>query len=295
MLWVAGAIQRGDPTSEAKPKRKRKLRKRRKQQQCAGADNCATPENPCKAATCRRHTCRVRNRPNGASCGGESLCRDGACEVPCDGVCAGDRICRDEACVCPESGECAITSAQLDGWSISDAEKVSFVAGPGAPPLGTGSVRLSTVDNSGSAIGIDRYEGERIAEIVALQFATYVENGSGAEAGAPTLELHVLFNDGVAFTTLVLDPANTANDLVLPDVWQPWDALSADARWTVEDIPGCDEGCLMPWAEVLAAFPNATIVGPVSIRSGIGASDATGHLDALRINDLTYNFEPDAP
>jgi hypothetical protein len=298
VLGFASVITRGDLTSEAKPKRKKKQRrKRRKSRQCSGADDCLAPENPCLVAICRRHSCRVRDRPSGTPCGDYRECRDGACVVPCGGLCTGGRVCQDDACVCPEAGECEISPTALDGWSIHDEERVSFVDGPGEPPLGTGSVRLSTIDDLGSAIGNDLFDGLPIAEISALSFATYVEDGAGGVDGVPSLEFEILFGEGIELdsATLVFEPESTVNLPVVPDDWQTWDAVGDDARWTVEDGPGCDETCLMSWDEVLAAFPGASIVGLLVVRSGSGASDAVGHLDALNVNGLIYNFEPDVP
>ncbi len=298
VLGSASAIARGDLTSEAKPKRKRKQRRKgRKRRQCSGADDCLAPENPCETAICRRHRCRVRNRLDGTGCGDERECRDGACVVPCGGVCAGGRICQDDSCVCPETGECEISPAQRDGWSIHDEERVSFVDGPGEPPLGTGSVRLSTIDDLGSAIDNDLFDGLPIAEISALSFATYVEDGAGGADGVPSVEFEILFGEGIELdtATLVFEPKNTVDAPVVPDDWQTWDAVGDDARWAVEDGPGCDETCLMSWSDVLAAFPGARILGLLVVRSGSGASDAAGHRDALNVNGLIYNFELDAP
>ena len=298
-LGFAGAILRGDRTSKAKPKRRETpRRKTRRKRQCSSADDCSTPEDACKTVICRRHRCRVRNSPDGTPCGDERVCRDGTCDVPCDVACTGGRICRDDACVCPESGICEISPAQLtelDGWSISADGEVSFVEGPGEPPLGTGSARLATLDDQGSAIGNDLFDGVPIATISTLGFATYVANEHGFDAadGVPSLDLHILLGGGMDDATLVFEPAIAAHTPVLADVWQTWDALQADARWTVEGGPDCGDGCLMSWGDVLAAFPEARIVGPLVIRSGKGGSGAAGHLDALRINDLTYNFEPD--
>jgi hypothetical protein len=293
VIGFASAIPHGDLTSEAKPKRKRK--KRRMTRQCSGADDCPAPDNPCETAICRRRRCRVRNKLVGTPCGEDRECRDGVCEIPCDGLCTGGRICRNDACVCPESGVCEISPTALDGWSIPDDERVSFVDGPGEPPLGSGSVRLSTIEDLGSAIGNILFDGVSLATISALGFATYVEDGAGAQDGVPSLEFHILLGGDTDEATLEFEPENTVNASVQPKVWQAWDALSADARWTVDGGPDCEDGCvLMSWDEVLAALPGANIVGPIVIKSGHGASDATGYVDAVRINDLTYDFEPDA-
>lgn len=292
-LGLAGATRRGDLMSEAKPKRKRK--KRRKTRQCSGADDCLAPESPCETVICKRHRCRVRTRLDGTPCGEDRECRDGVCEIPCDGLCTGGRVCRHDVCVCPDSGECVIAPSLLDGWSIPDDERVSFVEGPGEPPEGSGSVRLSTIDDLGSAMGNDLFDGVSLAEISALGFATYVEDGSGGVDGVPSLEFHILLSGGTDEATLEFEPENTMNASVQPDVWQTWETRSADARWTVDGGPDCEDGCvLMSWDEVLAALPGASIIGPVVIKSGHGASDATGHVDAVRINGLTYDFELDA-
>ena len=293
---VAGGMLRGEWTSEAMPNRKKK-RKLRKKWQCSGDDDCTTPENPCETVVCKKHRCRIRNRPDRTPCGEERECRDGECEVPCDGLCTGGRICVDEECVCPESGVCVISPAQLDGWSIHIDNQVAFVEGPGTPLQGTGSVRLSTVDNHGSAIANDLFDGVPLADIGTLSFATFVTDGDAdpATAGVPSLEIHVLLSGGFDSATLIFAPENVVNPPILPDVWQAWEALGADARWLVEGGPDCEDGCVMSWTDVVAAFPGASIVGGLVIRSGSGATDAVGHLDALTINDLTYDFEPDVP
>jgi hypothetical protein len=298
-VGVVGAILRGDLTSDAKPKRKQKRtkRKRWKKRQCSGTEDCTVPENPCETVVCKRHRCQIRNRPDGTPCGEERECRDGVCEVPCGGLCTGGRVCVDEECVCPERGVCVISPSWLDSWSLHTDEQVAFVEGPGTPPQGTGSVRLSTVDNHGSAFANDLFDSVPLAEISALNFATFVVDGDAepAPAGVPSLEIHVLLSGGFDSATLVFAPENVVNTPILPDVWQAWEALGADARWLVEGGPDCEDGCVMSWTEVVAAFPGATIVGGLVIKSGSGASDAAGHLDGLMINGLTYDFEPDGP
>ena len=67
-------------------------------------------------------------------------------------------------------------------------------------------MQLSTIDDLGSAIANDHYDGVRIASISALGFATYVASQSGAADGVPSLEFDLLFGGGTDSATLVFEP-----------------------------------------------------------------------------------------
>jgi hypothetical protein len=90
---------------------------------------------------------------------------------------------------------------------------------------------------------------------------------------------------------------------VATDTWQTWDALNGGAAiwWSSKSIPGvCAFDCFVSWSSILAANPDATILGGVGFDVGSDwAGMFTGNADALKVgiagNTTTYNFEPTAP
>ncbi len=198
--------------------------------------------------------------------------------------------------MCPDSGECTITPSSLDGWTIVPGGEVEFVEGPETPPLGTGSVQISTIDVTRSTIANANYAGLEIADIESLGYSTYMVDGSTTNVVVPAIKLPVRFDNDTQFATLVFEPTYSENSDVVADEWQTWDALSADARWwSSRALPNdiCAFDCFVPWADILAAIPDAFITGALLIETGSGTDDADGNVDALNINGLIFNFEPD--
>jgi hypothetical protein len=266
-----------------------------KKKECNGNGQCRKPNNPCKKAVCKHGKCRKKNQPNGKNCGNEQVCQNGQCRSACNPECTGGQICQQAVCVCPESGQCTITPSSLDGWTVVAGGEVAFVEGPETPPLGTGSVQISTIDVTRSTIANANYAGLEIADIAALGYATYMVDGGPTDVVVPAIKLPVRFNNDTQFTTLVFEPTYSVNSDVVAGEWQTWDALSADARWwTSSPIPGvCEDSCFVPWADILNAVPDAFILGALLIETGSGTDDADGNVDALKINGLIFNFEPD--
>jgi hypothetical protein len=192
------------------------------------------------------------------------------------------------------TGAVAVTPANLGDWVVVGGE-VEFVEGPETPPLGVGSVEISTVNMTRSTLANPTYDGLEIADIEALGYATYMQNGSTTGVVVPAIKLPVLFDDGATFTTLVFEPTYAANSDVVADEWQTWDALSADARWwSTRPLPNdiCAFDCFVPWADILAAIPDAFITGSLLIETGSGTPGAIGNVDAFNINGTTFDFEP---
>jgi hypothetical protein len=240
--------------------------------------------------------CRKKNKRNGKNCGDEKVCQNGRCQSACSPACTGGQVCQQAVCVCPDSGECAITPSSLDGWTIVAGGEVEFVEGPETPPLGTGRVRISTIDVTRSTIANANYAGLEIADIESLGYSTYMVDGSTTDVVVPAIKLPVRFNNDTEFSTLVFEPTYSLNSDVVADEWQTWDALDADARWwSSRALPNdiCAFDCFVPWTEILAAVPDAFITGALLIETGSGTDDADGNVDALNINGLIFNFEPD--
>lgn len=265
---------------------------------CNGNAQCKQPKNPCKKAVCKGKKCRKENERNGKPCGSEQVCRNGSCVSACSPACTGGQVCQQAVCVCPGSGECTITPSSLDGWTVGATEQVEFVVGPDDPPLGEGSVELRTPGGGKATLRNQTFAGLGIADLETLQYSTYMQNGSTTGVVVPAVKLEVLYDSGTKFTTLIFEPTYSENSDVELDEWQSWDLLSADARWwSSRAIPEgdpdiCAFDCFVPWQDVLDAVPDAFITA-VLVETGSGTPNAVGNVDALNVNGLIYDFEPD--
>ena len=180
-----------------------------------------------------------------------------------------------------------------------------FEVGPERPPLGVGSLQLQT--NTGSEkVFLFNYDhvGTRLADINRLGYATYRTTGDLQQVTA--LNMQVDFNgpdvEG-GFTTLVFEPVyNTAQGAVVDNTWQTWDAYNGGNAvwWSTRNIPGvCAFTCYVTWEQIVAANPNATILGGYGFNQGSGNPNLTVNVDALSIGTrgdegscITYNFDP---
>ena len=211
-----------------------------------------------------------------------------------------------------------VTPATMDGWTATvsgTGQSVTFVTGPGSPPLGTGSAQLSVgPDGSGAAqLRNTEYAGLRLDALEALSYATYVQrDGSGGQA--PYLILQVDYDgngsvdDLLFFEPIYQDatffPSNPQQSLAL-NTWQTWDALNG-GWWSVFGTAGTAPGTgVKSLEDFLAVQPNATIVnsangaGGVRIVAGFGAGawdNFVGNVDDFILGDNgqidVYDFDP---
>jgi hypothetical protein len=178
----------------------------------------------------------------------------------------------------------------------------TFEVGPANPPLGVGSLELKTTTGN-DKVFLFNYDhvGTELADINKISYSTYRETGNNQQVAA--LNIQVDFNGpNVAggFTTLVFEPVyNTDQGPVVSGVWQDWDAYNGGAAkwWSTRDIPGvCAFDCFVKWEDIVAANPDATILGGFGVNQGSGNSNLTTNVDALSIgteaNCVTYDFEP---
>lgn len=198
-------------------------------------------------------------------------------------------------------------------WSPNDTRAggdVDFVNGPATPPLGIGSLRMTTTDDLGSSQAkaqLFTYDhvGVALADIDAMTYAVYRDSAS-TNSPAQTISLNVevdFVGDGLSFTTLVFEPTyNGAQGPMLTDTWQDWDAhAGGDARWwSTKDIPGaCAFNCFVSWDTIVANNPDAVVSGGFGLNIGSGwAGEFSGNTDALSLgidgSTTTYDFEPAA-
>ena len=69
-----------------------------------------------------------------------------------------------------------VSPAALNGWEVAAptaGSTVAFVTGPGKPPLGTGSVYVTTNSAGTFMLGTRDYAGTRLSQITRLSYYTY--------------------------------------------------------------------------------------------------------------------------
>ncbi len=194
-------------------------------------------------------------------------------------------------------------------WSTADTRPdgmVNFVSGPGTPPAGCGSLGMSLSLPTAKAQYFNySYIGTRLEDITALNYWVYRSSAStNNPAQTISLNLEVDYNGDApdGFTTLVYEPVYQQGGLgaMMTDTWQQWDAYNGGNAiwWSTRPIPGvCAFSCYVSWNDILAANPDAEILGGTGFNIGSGwAGTYRGFADALTIgvsgNNTVYNFEP---
>ena len=216
-----------------------------------------------------------------------------------------------------------VTQPTPDGWTTQVVDddtdtittgSVTFVAGPGTPPMGDGSIQftLGTEGEDGVQARQNGYDGQFIRDLNALTYSTYVQT-PGSDTQAPYIILDVdLNNDGVrddlwffepAYQTAGFCPSNP-QPAVATGSWQTWDA--ANGCWyslfgTAGTGPGVN---VRPLSVLLDTEPDARLStniagGSFRIVTGFGDlawDNFVGNADALTVaflgNTTTFDFEP---
>lgn len=101
---------------------------------------------------------------------------------------------------------------------------------------------------------------------------------------------------GGGFSTLVFEPVyNPAQGPVVSGAWQHWDADGDGVWWSTRPIGGQCAGatpaCDRTWAEIVAANPEATVLGGVGVNQGSGNAGLTGFVDGVVFDDIRLDFE----
>ncbi len=178
-----------------------------------------------------------------------------------------------------------------------------LISGPGAPPAGVGSAKM-TVDGTGRAsLGTNAYAGTKLSQISALSF-WFLQTGASGN-GYPVLQFDVDYN---------LNDANTAfqgrlSSLHGPGTANTWTQVDALAgEWFATGAPGngpCSQATPCTTAQVLSNFPNAgirndpTAKGALFLRlGGPVTGGATVYGDKITITrpsgTTVTDFEPGA-
>lgn len=176
----------------------------------------------------------------------------------------------------------------------------TFVAGPGTPPLGAGSLQLVTPTGADKVYLFNYdYVGQPLSSIDDVVYATYRGVGTGAQV--PSINIEIDFNGGAegGYAVLVFEPVyNPGQGTVTDDTWQIWDAFAGDSAvwWSSKPINGvCAFNCFVPWSTILANNPDAVILGGVGINQGSGNPGLDAAVDYLTVgvdgDSTTYDFE----
>lgn len=174
----------------------------------------------------------------------------------------------------------------------------AFVDGPSAPPLGSGSLQLSTVGGS-EKVFLFNYDhlGTPLADVDDISYSTYRQAGSAQQVAA--LNLVIDFNGPATsggFSTLVFEPVyNTGQGPVVSGEWQDWTADGSGVWWSTRPInaqcAGATDACDKTWAEIVANNPDAVILEGVGVNQGSGNPGLTSNVDAFTFDETTYDFE----
>jgi len=177
------------------------------------------------------------------------------------------------------------------------------------PPLGVGSVQISTVLNRRPNLATYQFGGIKLADITTLRYSTYKPSaGNGSD---PTRSGYLQFNVDFTGTStafqrrLTFVPRN--NPPVLQNDWQEWDAInSGNALWTYSGptwplpcapLPG---STTKTWAMILVEYPNSRILpGDSFLGIRVGEPYPNGYtenIDAFKFGTvagtITFDFEP---
>ncbi len=210
-----------------------------------------------------------------------------------------------------------VDPANPGGWIIQNREDATnlltttptptgtfgeYVAGPGAPPLGTGSFRqkVGTDGNDGQRLMTNAYNGMPLSSITTLGYSTWVSNWFDGQVSYMRLYLD-LDNNGSTDDVLFFEPIyqngaysgdpvpNQGNPAL--NMWQHWDAL-AGGWWTNTGGPP-----LVTIANYLVANPGAKLATDqpsLRVTAGSGAppwDNFDGNVDNVTVNNTTYDFE----
>jgi hypothetical protein len=186
-------------------------------------------------------------------------------------------------------------------YTRTSASTGDFRLGPTPVPAGIGSLELGTPTGADKVTLFNfDHVGMKLNEVTALSYSTYRSAGSAQQVAALNIQVDYNGDAPGGFTTLVFEPVyNTDQGAVLSDVWQSWDAYKGGNAvwWSSNAIPGApNRDTFVSWNTILAANPDAEILGGFGVNQGSGNGTLKTAVDVLKIGDsegsVTYNFEP---
>jgi hypothetical protein len=209
-----------------------------------------------------------------------------------------------------------VTPSNMQGWFFWDDQHDtttsatgSLVAGPGTPPLGAGSARLTTpLIADGQALILSAFKGTRLADIETLQYSTYRSSLDAGNNLAIALQFTIDYSPTDALTTyqgrLVFEPYQGAPANSVPQTtWQTWNPKTG--LWWASKTSAAGSNGLCPqsapctWEQVLSNWPEIMIksddANAIVFKAGSNWAGFDGNVDKFIIGingtDTTYDFE----
>jgi hypothetical protein len=263
---------------------------------------------------------------DGSGCAESTDCCSGFCDpytlscvaAAADGApCSVPEQCASGTCGCQGICETPVSPGNLGSWTPSisgTTQSVTFVTGPGVPPLCAGSVQLSVGSEGAEAAQLrsTAFNGVLLSDIDTLSYATYVQQYFDSQA--PYLILNIdqdgngtnddlLFFEPVSQTAAFIEPGMPAQPTIALNTWQQWDARDG-CWWSLNGGAGLGPGTNCNSLDVyITAFPNAVIQdtpsGGLRVVAGFGAGawdNFIGNVDDLEITvagaTSVFDFEP---
>lgn len=177
----------------------------------------------------------------------------------------------------------------------------AFRTGPATPPAGVGSFEITTPTGADKATLFNfDHVGTPLSSVNELRYSTYRTAGNLQQVAALNIQVDVNGADPGGFTTLVFEPVyNTDQGAVVSGQWQNWDAYNGGNGiwWSSNPIPSApNRDTFVSWDTIVAANPNAVIVGGVGINQGSGNPALVTAVDKFSVGYgavcFTYNFDP---
>jgi hypothetical protein len=202
----------------------------------------------------------------------------------------------------PHSWDVVTNHTVAGPYSAASANPAStashrFREGPGQPPLGEGSLELATgsADNSRVAAMPLAIAGETLDSLSRVTYDTYLVS-PGTHGNHPiSFKLAVVSATLGRFTTLVFEPDKQTGHPAVVGAWQAWDALGG--HWWATGVSECAPGHLCTWSELKHVIGGSSEMLPYFElgASGNAQADIDCALDAVVINNTTYDFELEQP
>jgi hypothetical protein len=184
---------------------------------------------------------------------------------------------------------------------VRNAGNGAFRSGPATPPLGVGSFELVTPTGADKATLFNFEQiNTPLSDIRSMSYSTYRTSGSAQQVAALNIQVDINGAAPGGFTTLVFEPVyNTSQGAVVSGQWQDWNAYDGGNAiwWSSNPIPSTpNRDTFVPWSTIVAANPDAVVVGGFGVNQGSGNPGLVTAVDALHFDtthgSVTWNFEP---
>src|SRR3954452_23425548 len=212
-------------------------------------------------------------------------------------------------------------NAIFNRTDVRPVSHYAFVNGPAVPPLGRGSLELTTVDSNGKQQHLETQQsGRPISAVNQMSYWTYRHaESTGVPGQVAGINMEVLgSNTGVSgvYAPFVYEPVYNAPPPVADNVWQRWDAYRSGTAiwWSTRDIPGpvpgtflvcnpngpnagsplCANKLFVPWSVLVAANPGTTSLSSAASRGGVSPSaPSTVPAPAIGVANADWSYDFD--